>query len=60
MYGYQSVSVGALIIIVIIIVIINKKCCGNKGKMEVDNNIDYYNISGKNIPFEDESNLRIN
>ena len=37
-----------------------KKCGGNKGKMEVDNNIDYYNISGKNIPFEDESNLRIN
>ena len=55
-----SVSIGALIIIVIIAVIIIKKCCGNKEKMEVDNNIDYYNISGKNIPFEDENNFRIN
>ena len=57
---WMSVSIGALIIIVIISVIIIKKCCGNKEKMEVDNNIDYYNISGKNIPFEDENNLRIN
>ena len=56
----NSAIIWVIIIIVILIIIVSgviiyKKCFGNKDRTQKSQN-DYYNIEGKSIPFEDETN----
>ena len=54
LFLWISIIVGTLILVIIVFIIICKICCSNKQNIQ-KNNSDYYNIGGKNIPFEDEN-----
>ena len=58
--NYLVIWISILLVIIIIIVIgiiIYKKRGGKFGFKKTKNNTDYFNIGGKNIPFEDENNI---
>lgn len=58
--NYLAIWISILLVIIIIIVIgiiIYKKRGGKFGFKKTKNNTDYFNIGGKNIPFEDENNI---
>ena len=51
-----TIIISIVLAILIIGVIIYLFCCKSKTEEIKANNTDYYNIGGKNIPFEDENN----